>query len=169
MIYQLKLMNMKFMNWKTIIRTNLVLGLILMIAGATYAQPAPNREKLESARIALITKRLNLEPETAQRFWPVYNQVKEEERELRKGEMEMRRNLDPAQLSDDQAQAKLDEYFVLKDKLLELERKSAQQYQDVISHRQILLLYKAEGDFRRMVLDKVSKRRPREGRREGRP
>jgi hypothetical protein len=44
-------------------------------------QPAGGR--LESYKIAYLTKMLNLSPEEAQRFWPVYNQYSNEIRETR--------------------------------------------------------------------------------------
>jgi hypothetical protein len=39
--------------------------------------------RLEAYKIAYLTKMLNLSPEEAQRFWPVYNQYSNEIRETR--------------------------------------------------------------------------------------
>jgi hypothetical protein len=40
------------------------------------------RERLESFRIQFITKKLNLAPAEAEKFWPVYNEQKEASRNL---------------------------------------------------------------------------------------
>ncbi|MDF9799982.1 Spy/CpxP family protein refolding chaperone [Catalinimonas alkaloidigena] len=117
------------------------------------------REKLESAKIAHITERLSLTPETAQKFWPIYNQLSEKERELRKKEFEMRRNTNTSELTEDEAQTKLDQYFELKEEQLALEKEAAQQYQDVLTPKQVLQLFKAEADFHRMILEKFGERR----------
>lgn len=134
---------------------------MLWINGSAQAQGPGNREKLESAKIAHITERLTLTPETARKFWPIYNQLSDKERELRRKEFEMRRNLDTSELTDAEAEAKLNQYFDLKEEQLALEKEAAQQYQDVLSPKQVLQLFKAEADFHRMVLQKFGERRRR--------
>lgn len=140
-----------------------MLLLTLWMGGSALAQgpgPGPEaREKLESAKIAHITERLSLTPETAQKFWPIYNQRSDKERALRRKEFEMRRNMHSSELSDNEAQAKLDEYFELKEEQLVLEKEAVEAYQDVLSPKQILQLFKAEADFHRMVLQKFGERR----------
>jgi Spy/CpxP family protein refolding chaperone len=168
MKYLLMIMNMTCMNWKNIFRSGAMLLLILLTSPAAFAQGGtgrPGREKLESARIALITEQLDLSPETAQQFWPIYNQLKEKEEALNREEMQMRRQLDVAQLSDAEAKAKLAQYFKLKEEQLTLEQQAAREYQQVLTARQVLQLFKAEADFRRMVLENMGER----GRRGGPP
>jgi Spy/CpxP family protein refolding chaperone len=160
-------MNLRYMNWKNIFRGLILWAFLLVAATDAFAQRGggrelPGREKLESARVALITQRLNLDPETAQRFWPIYNQVREEEEAMRREEMQMRRATRPGQLSDAEAQQKLDQYFALKERQLELKQEAANRYREVLSARQVLQLLKAESDFRRMVLEKMSERSRRD-------
>jgi len=38
----------------------------------------PDRERLESMEVAYLTRELNLSPEDAQKFWPVFNKYREE-------------------------------------------------------------------------------------------
>ena len=59
-------------------------------------------EKLEAARIALITDRLSLTPEQAQVFWPVYNQYAEERRQVQRQFREQRRGMDIENLTEAQ-------------------------------------------------------------------
>lgn len=60
-------------------------ALILVSTHAlSYSQNQPRVNKLESYKIAFITRKLNLTSEEAQRFWPIYNKYMSEVTELRK-------------------------------------------------------------------------------------
>jgi hypothetical protein len=61
-------------------RLLLLYGLICMMCVSGICQ---NGEKLASIKIAYLTKQLNLSPEEAERFWPVYNKYTEEIRKTR--------------------------------------------------------------------------------------
>ena len=62
----------------------IALAACLLLAGALFAQPQGNKpseeqrkkefERIQSEKIAFITQELDLSPEEAQVFWPVYNQ-----------------------------------------------------------------------------------------------
>ncbi|HTQ29267.1 MAG TPA: hypothetical protein VMI35_14110 [Puia sp.] len=58
----------------------LLYGMFLMLACAGMAQDG---SKLEALKIGYLTRKLNLSPEEAQRFWPIYNQYSEEIRQAR--------------------------------------------------------------------------------------
>ena len=47
------------------------------------AQTESRLEKIEALKIAFITKELNLSPEEAQRFWPLYNNYTQELKKVR--------------------------------------------------------------------------------------
>lgn len=54
----------------------------LALCLAASAQPADRgkvHEKMQAEKVAYITNELNLSPEEAQAFWPVYNQVQKEQ------------------------------------------------------------------------------------------
>ena len=46
-------------------------------------QAQEGNDKIESLKIAYITKRLQLTPEESQKFWPVYNQYEAEKKQIR--------------------------------------------------------------------------------------
>ena len=55
----------------------LVLLILLLTAGVAQAQQnrgPENSQKVRQAKIAYITGQVNLTPEQAQRFWPLYDQ-----------------------------------------------------------------------------------------------
>jgi hypothetical protein len=57
---------------------------ICLIPMASLAQPPekqgpnPDRKRIESMEVAYMTRELNLSPEEAQKFWPVFNKYREE-------------------------------------------------------------------------------------------
>jgi hypothetical protein len=57
---------------------------ICLLPMLAQAQPQPrrdmsmDREKLESLEAAYLTRELNLSPDDAQKFWPVFNKYREE-------------------------------------------------------------------------------------------
>ena len=67
---------------KHVFRPSLLLLFALTMVFGLQAQPQGGpplpKEKLETLRIAFFSERLNLSPEEAQSFWPVYNAFSEE-------------------------------------------------------------------------------------------
>ena len=47
-------------------------------------KPGGWQERMQSEKIAFFTAELNLSPEEAQVFWPVYNKLEAEKKELNK-------------------------------------------------------------------------------------
>ncbi len=134
----------------------LIAIIVLCQFGIVYAQQG--REQIESAKIALITERLNLTPETAQKFWPLYNQIWDDRRALRDEEFRMRRSVRTDSLTDERARQLLDQYNSLKKKQLELELNVSEKFQGILTPVQIVQLMKAEEDFRSMVMNKLRER-----------
>ena len=50
-----------------------VLVIFCWLALPAQSQDGPKRPMLEAYKTAFITQRLNLSPEEAQKFWPIYN------------------------------------------------------------------------------------------------
>ena len=120
-------------------------------------------EKIQSARIGLITQRLNLTPEQAQKFWPVYNEYIQKKHELRQEIVASRQDVDRKNLSDEESRKVMDRSMDIKQKMLDLEKEYSIRLQQVITPQQILELYKAEEDFRRMILQRLQERREHAG------
>jgi hypothetical protein len=55
-------------------------GIIFTLCISVSAQ---NGERIQALKIAYLSKQLNLSPDEAERFWPVYNQYTEEIRKIR--------------------------------------------------------------------------------------
>lgn len=137
--------------------------LMFTLVGLTARAQRPSHEKLESVRIAMITERLSLTPETAQRFWPIYHGINEERQKLKHESRQQRRSTHTDSLSDEQARKWLEAYFDLKRQELALEEKAVEQYQAVLSPVQVVQLLRTEHDFRHMMLKQLGRRGRRTG------
>lgn len=138
----------------------IVICLIGILGFPAMAQEdAEARRKIESARIALITDRLDLTPEQAEKFWPVYREYNQERDALRREFQEARGNVSRENLTEEESQRLLDLGMKIKEQQLALEKKYSNRLSDIISNRQLLALRKAEDDFRNMLLQRLEKRR----------
>lgn len=126
--------------------------------GSTVAIAQDRSENVEAAKIAYITDKVDLSPEQAQKFWPVYNEFESKRRELMKSYRSgFRRDLD--ELSEQEARERINQVLDIKEKELELEKEYASKYQKVLSSKQILQLYRAEREFTKLLLKRLESKR----------
>ncbi len=129
----------------------------------------PRKEKVESMRIAFLTQKLDLSPEEAQKFWPVYNEFHKKREELhkkRKEEMKSaKQNFDS--LSDKQVEKIVDDEMIFRQKNFELEKEYHSKFKSVLPIKKVAKLYHAEDMFARHLLDKISEHGEHGGKRKG--
>lgn len=139
--------------------------MMLLLTGLGYSQEISAREKIESARIALITERLGLSPEQAQKFWPLYNEFRQKNEGLKKEYEAAKAEINPQTATDEDKRKLLNLGLQLKERKVDLEKDYSQRMLRIISAQQMMSLRKAEDDFRRMILEQLQKRRLQQGRR----
>ena len=64
-----------------------ILFLVVFLSITTFVSAqrgGGGKNRMESYRIAYITDKLSLTPEEAQRFWPIYNQFRDQLKEILK-------------------------------------------------------------------------------------
>lgn len=127
---------------------------LLILSASVFAQAHKERhEQIETIKIAFITKKLDLNTEEAQIFWPIYNNYQKELMLLMKKRKEERLR------SDLNANDKINTDFAYEKKMLELKRKYKKLYSEAISPEKILLLYQAEREFREHLIKQLNHRR----------
>ena len=139
--------------------------MLISVFISVNGQDVSAREKIETARIALITERLGLSPEQAQKFWPLYNEFRQKNEGLKKEYESARNEIDPKTASDDDKRRLLNLGLKLKEQKVDLEKDYSQRMLRIITAQQLMSLRKAEDDFRRMILEQLQKRRLQQGRR----
>ena len=142
-------------------RVSIILALFLI----SFWANAQNREamrKIESARIALITERLGLSPNQAEKFWPVYREYNLQRRELRKEFRETRQGVDMKTLTEEQSKQLIQKALDIKQKELNLEKDYSHRMTEVITTQQLFKLKNAEKDFQQMILKRIQDQRYRQ-------
>ncbi len=127
---------------------------------AAFAQDnrSQDRESVEAAKIAYLTDKVGLTTDQSQKFWPVYNEYEAKRRTLVKSYRSgYRRNVE--ELSEQEADERINNLFETKAKELELEKEYAARYQKMISTKQLIKLYRAERDFTKLLLKRLDTQR----------
>ena len=131
-----------------------ILLALFFIAFQGQAQGKRNGEKIDAARTAYLTDKMNLNAEQAQRFWPLYNEYDAKRRDLRRQGRPFK-GKEISSLTDAQLKDQLDKMWEIRQKELELDKTYAEKFQKVISVRQLAALYQGEREFTRVLLKKL--------------
>ena len=132
-----------------------LMGVMLMTQVA-YAQNELNgRQKIESAKIAMITNRLNITPEQAPQFWAVYNEYNTKKQELNRRIRQLNNEPSRSNLNNNQLLDGLREVNATKQKLADLDDEYMNRFLKVISPAQLAELYKTEQMFNKMLLNQL--------------
>jgi len=128
-------------------KLGLLIGLVCWITLSALAQDADNNQKpdgsrLEAYKIAYITKRLNLSPEEAQRFWPVYNEYASELKNTRK-----------EALQNHITDLELDE------RILNIRKKYSVEFSKALTPQKADLFFRSEKEFGAFVTKELIQRR----------
>lgn len=144
----------------------IVYTLILVLACSTaFAQggrrgPQMDREKIQAARIAFLTNRLELDSEKAQVFWPIFNEYEKAKGELAKKYNAEKRTLyadGTREVSEENAEKMLDIYMDQKQVQLDLEKKYLVRFKEVLTPKQVWMVIRFDSDFRRSIMQRISK------------
>lgn len=133
--------------------------LTIIMIHSSWAQDAKGREKIEAAKIGLISERLGLTPDEAERFWPIYNEYSQKRRANQQQFQQARRNFKQEVATDQETRDMLALGRKTKERQLNLEQEYSDRLLNVISTRQLMSLNEAEQDFRNMLLRRLDQRR----------
>ncbi|SHG51933.1 hypothetical protein SAMN04488109_0634 [Chryseolinea serpens] len=124
------------------------------------------RDKIQAARVAYITDQLQLTPQEAEKFWPIYREFAERRKALRQQLKQAKQNPSPDQNQEQNSQAALDAQFKIKQQELDLEKDYSGRLLKVISAQKLRTLPDAERRFRQMILDQIQRRQMQQERRQ---
>ncbi len=126
----------------------------------TQAQVDPEKReaRLAAYRAEVFTRVLDLTPEEAQGFWPVYNEYSDKREQA---QQELRPSKQPDQMSDAEVEEQIKRHFEMKQREIDLERDAYQKLRKVLPIRKIAKLPKAEREFRESLVKKLQEVRER--------
>jgi hypothetical protein len=143
------------------------LTLCLFASVLLFAQPQgkPNDEqrkkdwqRLQAEKIAFITQELDLTPEEAQVFWPVYNQCWKEVLASHKATREAFAGIRGKQaegLTDKEMEKKLDAYIQASTKSNQVLADWYPKFKQVLPIRKVAKLYQAEEAFQQRMINNL--------------
>lgn len=115
-----------------------------LIAPAMAQQDDPKdaASRVQALKIAYLTKKLNLSPEEAQRFWPVYNKYEEE---IRLANQEFRQR--PGSELDRE------------EKILNIRKRFNGEFTKALNAEKVSTFFRVEKEFNGMVAKEMMERR----------
>lgn len=152
---------MNFYKIEAMKRFTTFVTLISLCFTFTNAQ-APQREKLDAYKIAFLTRRLNLTPDEAEKFWPLYNEYQNRRMEIQQERAQLNRQFGP-----DAKDKSEKEYEHAADSLIELQVaetdlavKFHKNIRSVLPPSKMLRLYQSENQYRILLLNQIRDRQP---------
>ena len=131
---------------------NIYTLLLLFTSVFTFGQDTEERiERVKALRIAYISDQLDLTPEEAQKFWPIFNQFDDKQTELHKQKRQLMIKLRPgnaATLSEKESAKLIDEDERIENQMQQNKRQLAKDLQGVIPNQKILMLRQIEIEFK---------------------
>ncbi|MCE6990433.1 hypothetical protein [Dyadobacter sp. CY323] len=115
-------------------------------------------KRIQDAKVAIITNRLNLTAEQSAGFWPIYNEYSQKRREIHRAQRKIINDKKADGKTDDQVLNNLNEVQDLRQKDIDLEKEYQTKFLKVISASQVIELYKAERTFNDMLIQRLKQR-----------
>lgn len=117
--------------------------------GALAQRPPVDREKLQAARVAFITTRIDLKPEQAEKFWPIFNEYNDSREETMRQISHLGKDMES--ISEEEAKSRIQKRFQLQSDLIKEEQAFVNEATKVLSSKQVLMLSNIARDFNRYL------------------
>jgi hypothetical protein len=131
----------------------LVFSIINVLAQGGQRNWQEQYRELESQRIAFLTKELSLTPEEAQVFWPVYNEYNQKRNRMMIQHRRQRNESgDLNQLNERELKILAELDVKSMEEMAKLRRDYHEKFMQILPARKVVLLYDAERDFNRRLM-----------------
>jgi len=141
-----------------------ILILILFVIAGVVGSHAQHRgmsfEKIKTLKVNYISSELNLTPEVAEKFWPIYNEYEKVNRKLRSEKIKnIKQQIDNkgaiATLSDEEAKALSDDFIKITETYVSNKKNTFEKLESILTPQQLLKLHFSELEFNQKVLRKL--------------
>lgn len=133
-----------------------------MTGSAGYAQQGSDaelRDRIRAAQVAYLSQKLDLTPDEAQKFWPLYNQYTKEVEQL----IAERRNTNARQQADhpDKHQEGGDKELGYDRRMLDIKTHYDKEFQKVLPNTKAGNVFRTEREFRSQLVRSLKERQSR--------
>jgi len=152
---------MNFYKYKAMKRGVVVLIVMMILSSLRVSAQNPNLEKLNSYKIAFFTQKLNLTPQEAEKFWPIYNDYQDRKNKIQVERVQMTRTVvqNGANMSDKELTELGDKYFGLEIKEADLSKEFYNNMKGILPPLKIFKFYQAENQYKLVLLNELQERR----------
>ncbi|WP_212001695.1 hypothetical protein [Chitinophaga sp. HK235] len=139
---------------------------LLMLTGAlpvSVAQQPPSdeaAEKIKALQMQYLAKKLDLSPEEAQKFWPVYqNYTREVETLIAERHSKRQQDKVSGGDPDDIARRNMDNDLGYEKKMFDIRSRYTNEFQRVLPARKAGAVFKSEREFRTIMINHLNNQR----------
>ncbi len=124
-------------------------------------EDVPGGEKVEALRVSVYTYTLALTSDEAKVFWPVYNKYQLELKEIKKEEKKLKKKVyeNMGTMTDKELTEAIDKLLGFEEQEIQLKKKYTEEFKKVLPIRKVILLPKAELEFKKLLLSKIKERK----------
>ena len=137
--------------------TYIVITILIILGSFSRVALAQEGERIKSMRIAVYTDALRLSPQEAKAFWPVFDEYQKKLKDIQLQEKRERNQAvkNWTTLTDAEASQLLDKMIEFEQKQIDLKKQYIEEFKKVIPVKKVLLLRKAELQFKKALLEKI--------------
>jgi Spy/CpxP family protein refolding chaperone len=135
---------------------------ILLFSSSWVVAQNPNIERLNSYKIAFFTKRLNLTPQEAEKFWPVYNDFQTQKNQIQVERTSLMKTFIQGEstMSDRQIAEIGEKYSATTVQESSLAVTFHKKMMEILPPAKVMRLYQAENQYRLQLLNELRDNRP---------
>lgn len=136
----------------------------LMYSQENTGENRPERlEKLEMLKRTYIAERLNLTTGEAEKFWPLYNELEQKKRAIKKSIKENSERLNSAGISDKVLTEILESITLKRKEEADIDREFVKSCIPVLGAAKASKIIGMEEDFKKKLMDELRERREERG------
>lgn len=132
---------------------NKIISVFLLMISLTFASQAQEKAKpdpqIRKLKIEFVTGQMSLTQTQLQKFLPLYNRYSDELLVHRRAIKQLEKNAN--------SNYTVEERQKLEEKMVEIKGRYKDDFLKIITAQQLAAMYKAEGDFKKILLDHLKK------------
>ncbi len=147
---------------KAITAIALVFVFTLQGTAQPHKRKQEHREKIRAHKIGFLTEKLDLSPEEAQQFWPLYNELEAERQSLQKEFIDkgFGKERKVETMSDEELDEMVLQRLEQEKAMVDLKIEYYDKFKDILPVRKVFLLYRSELEFRKMLIERLRPAKP---------
>ena len=116
----------------------------------TFYINAQDQHHKQANKIAIISEKLNLSSEEAEKFWPLLNDMESELKALRQELKKNKADKKVNEMSDKEVEELLDASFIHKEKELEIKAAYHEKFKAIIPIKKVAKFYHLDHEFHKL-------------------